>query len=139
MSLSRFILSVVVAFIVYSILYMGLMMFLFRDIYMVNAEMFRSETDAMMPFGMLGHLLQTVVVVALFNMAVGSNDLKAGARFGLLMGGYLAATDIAMYAGLKLSFSPLPYSIVIHLAVGAVVGMVLAKLYKPNGHGPAGV
>ena len=72
-------------------------------------------------------------MVALFNMAVASNDIKAGARFGLLIGGYLAATDTAMYTGLKLDISPLPYSIAIHLLASAVVGMVLAKLYRPKG------
>ena len=138
MSTGRFILSVVVAFIIYAALYTGLMMFLFKDVYAANAAMMRAEGDSIAMLGMLGHLVQTIIVVMLFNMAVGSNDIKAGARFGLLIGGYLAATDVSTYSGLTLSISPLPYSIVIHLFVGAVVGMVLAKLYTPKGGGVQG-
>lgn len=139
MSAGRFILSVVVAFIIYAALYTGLMMFLLGDIYAVNADMMRPQSDSLGMLGMAGHLVQTIIVVALFNMAVGSNDVKAGARYGLLIGGYLAATDVSTYAGLKLAVSPLPYSVVIHLLVGAVVGMVLAKLYQPKGVGTAEV
>ena len=133
MSIGRFILSVVVAFVIYSVFYMGLMAFVFADVYMANASLFRPEAEGMAMYGMLGHLVQTIIIVALFNMAVASDCLKTGARFGLLMGGYLAATDLTTYMGLKMSLAPLPYSIVIHLFVGAVVGMVLAKLYRPSG------
>ncbi|WP_020398085.1 hypothetical protein [Kordiimonas gwangyangensis] len=136
MSIGRFILSVVVAFVIYAALYIGLMGVVFADIYTANAAMMRSPEEGLALFEMLGHLLQTIIVVALFNMAVGSNDVKAGARFGLLVGGYLAATDLSMYTGLTLNTSPLPYSVVIHMFVGAVIGMVLAKLYKPAGGGP---
>ncbi len=133
MSTGRFILSVVVAFVIYSVFYMGLMAFLFLDVYLSNAHMFRPEAEGMAMYGMLGHLVQTIIVVALFNMAVASNSIKTGAKFGLLVGGYLAATDFTMYMGLKMSLTPLPYSIVIHLAVGMIVGVVLAKLYVPSG------
>lgn len=136
MSIGRFILSVVVAFVIYAALYIGLMGVVFADVYTANAAMMRSPEEGLALFEMLGHLLQTIIVVALFNMAVGSNDVKAGARFGLLVGGYLAATDLSMYTGLTLNTSPLPYSVVIHMFVGAVIGMVLAKLYKPAGGGP---
>jgi hypothetical protein len=135
MSIGRFILSVVVAFIIYAAFYIGLMGFVFADVYTANAAIIRSPEEGLVPYDMLGHLLQTVIVVALFNMAVGSNNVKAGARFGLLIGGYLAATDLSMYTGLTMNISPLPYSIVIHIFVGTVIGMVLAKLYKPNGDG----
>ncbi len=135
MSIGRFILSVVVAFILYAALYIGLMGFLFADIYTANAHFMRSPEEGLAGLEMLGHLVQTIIVVALFNMAVASNDVKAGARFGLLIGGYLAATDLSMYTGLTLNLSPLPYSVVIHLFVGAVIGMVLAKLYRPRGLG----
>ena len=135
MSIGRFILSVVVAFVIYAALYIGLMGVVFADVYTANAAMIRSPEEGLALFEMLGHLLQTIIVVALFNMAVGSNDVKAGARFGLLVGGYLAATDLSMYTGLTMNTSPLPYSVVIHIFVGAVIGMVLAKLYKPAGGG----
>jgi hypothetical protein len=130
MNVGRFFLSVIVAFIIYAALYTGLMMFALGDIYAANASLMRPESDGLAMLGLLGHFAQTIVVVLLFNMAVNSTDVGRGVRFGLLMGGYLAATDVTLYAGLKMSMTPLPYSIVIHLFVGAIIGIVLAKLHK---------
>ena len=130
MNVGRFFLSVIVAFILYAGLYSGLMIFVLGDIYAANAALMRPEADGMALYGILAHFAQTIIVVLLFNMAVNSTDIKAGARFGLLMGGYLAATDMTIYAGLKMDVAPLPYSIVIHLFIGAVIGVVLAKLHK---------
>ncbi|NVJ96979.1 MAG: hypothetical protein HWE25_02440 [Alphaproteobacteria bacterium] len=133
MSVGRFIVSVIVAFVIYAALYAGLMMGLLSDVYSANAALMRPEAEAMPVLAMGGHLIQTIIVVALFNLAVGSSDIKAGGRFGLLMGGYLAATDMGIYGGMLFDLAPLPYSIVIHLFVGAVVGMALAKLYPAEG------
>ncbi|WP_417449264.1 hypothetical protein [Kordiimonas sp.] len=132
MSIGRFILSVGVVFIVYIVLYLITMGVIFADIYTANVDMIRSPADGLAPYQMLGHLLQTTVVVLLFNIFVASSDIRAGARFGLLIGAYLAATHLSVYTGLDVDISPLPYSIVIHLFVGAVVGLVLAKLYEPR-------
>lgn len=134
MSIGKYLLHVVVAYVVYSVFYIVLMMFVFGDLYMTNADMMRAPDDPLAMYAYGGHLLQTCVVVALFNMAVGSDDVGKGVRFGLLMGGYLAATDIATYFGMKLSTAPLAASIIIHLVVGAIIGLTLAKL---NGFGKA--
>ncbi|WP_262691916.1 hypothetical protein [Kordiimonas aestuarii] len=135
MSIGRFVLSVSVLFIIYLALYVMSMGVIFADIFTANADIIRSPGDRLMPFQMLGHLLQTSVVVLLFNLFVASSSIKVGARFGLLIGCFLAATHLSVYTGLDVDISPLPYAIVIHLFIGAVVGMVLAKLYKPQGDG----
>lgn len=129
MSIGKFILSVVVAYIAYAILYVVLTMFVFGDLFMTNAELMRAPDDPMAMYAYAGHLLQTVMVVALFNMAVSSSDVAKGAKFGLLIGGYLAATDMTFYFGMKMSTAPLAVSIAIHLVVGALIGVLLAKLY----------
>lgn len=128
MAIGRYLLHVLAAFLVYSVLYSLVTMVIFGDLYRANAEMMRGPSDPLALYAMAGYVLQTAFVVALFNMAVASSDIVKGAKFGLLMGGYLAATDMATYFGLKLSVAPLPVSIILHLAVGAIVGMVLAKL-----------
>lgn len=134
MSIGKYILHVVIAYVIYAILYILLTMVVFGDLFMANADMMRPPEDPVAMYAYAGHLLQTCIVVALFNMAVGGSDVIKGVRFGLLMGGYLAATDMAFYFGMKLSTAPLLVSIVIHLVVGAIIGFTLAKL---NGVGAA--
>ncbi len=132
MSIGKYLLHVVIAYVIYAVLYVLLTMFVFGDLFMANAELMRPQNDPMAMYAYAGHFFQTCVVVALFNMAVGSSDTGRGIRFGLLMGGYLAATDMATYFGLNMSTAPLAVSIAIHLVVGAIVGFTLAKL---NGMG----
>ena len=132
MSIGKYLLHVVIAYVIYAVLYILFTMVIFGDLFMANADLIRSPDDPLAMYAYIGHLAQTFVVVALFNMAVGGSDTGRGVRFGLLMGGYLAATDMATYFGLKMSTAPLAVSIVIHLVVGAVIGFTLAKL---NGMG----
>ena len=134
MSIGKYILHVVIAYVIYAVLYILLTMVVFGDLFMANADMMRSPEDPVAMYAYAGHFLQTCMVVALFNMAVGGSDVGRGVRFGLLMGGYLAATDMAFYFGMKLSTAPLLVSIAIHLVVGAIIGFTLAKL---NGMGAA--
>jgi len=138
MNVGKFILNVVIAFVLYFVFYMGLMVGVLGDVFAVNAEFMRAENDPLMPFTMLAHLLQTIVVVAFFNFAVGSGDMGRGVRFGLLMGAYLAATDMTVYYSLKLDTTPFLYSVVIHLGVGVLIGAFLAFMWgKGWGSGPA--
>lgn len=129
MNIGKFVLNVVVAYILYAALYIVTMMVIFGDVYAANAGLMRAEDDPMMPYAYVGHLLQTIIVVILFNKAVGSGDIKAGATFGALIGGYLAATDIATYASMTFSMAPLGHSIVLHILIGAIVGSVLAFMW----------
>lgn len=138
MNVGKFILNVVIAFFLYFVLYMGLMVGLLGDVFAANADLMRPEDDPLMIYMMLAHLLQTIVVVAFFNFSVGSGDMGRGVRFGLLTGAYLAATDMTVYYSLKLDTSPFLYSVAIHLGVGVIVGAVLAFLWgKGWGSGPA--
>lgn len=128
MSIGKYLLHVVIAYVIYAVLYVLLTMVVFTDLFMSNADLMRPPEDPVAMYAYIGHFLQTCAVVALFNMAVGSDDVGRGVRFGLLMGGYLAATDMATYFGLKMSTAPLAVSIIIHLVVGAIIGFTLAKL-----------
>jgi hypothetical protein len=138
MNVGKFILNVVIAFVAYFVLYMGTMSVLLGDVYAVNANLMRAEDDPLMMYAMLGHLFQTIVVVALFNMAVGSGDVGKGVRFGVLIGAYLAATDMTTYFSLNMNTGPVVYSLVIHIVVGAIIGALLAFLWsKGLGSGKA--
>lgn len=129
MSIARFAGTTIAAFVAYMALYGGSVQLLF-------AEQFASMAAATVEPGenalavMSYHLVQTIVVVWLFNKAVGSKDIKAGAVFGLMIGLYLMATDSIWFTNVK-DF-PQDARVVLsglHLVVGAIVGVLLAKLY----------
>ncbi|TNE62239.1 MAG: hypothetical protein EP335_13150 [Alphaproteobacteria bacterium] len=130
MNVGRFTLCVIAAYIVYAALYIGIMMGVFGELFMANADMMRPPEDSLMAWGYLAHLVQTIAVVWLFDKAVGSNDMKAGAIFGFWVGLYLAATDSTFYTGVKMSTDPWLVAMITHLFVGVVVGIVLSFLYK---------
>ena len=122
MSIGKFVLNVVVVFVAYGVLYtVGTMAF---------AEQFAAQANVVNPesMGILAyHMVQTVVVVWLFNKAVGSGDMKAGAMFGAMIGLYLMASDSIWYEGL-IDF-PQDARVILsamHIAVGAIVGVLLA-------------
>ena len=113
MNVGKMILNIVVAFILYGVLYSIEPMFLMP-------EAWAAAEAAMKP-------MQTIVVVWLFTKAVGTGDVKAGIVFGLMIGLYLVATDSIWYSSLA-SFpqaTRLPLMIM-HLVNGAIVGAVLA-------------
>lgn len=125
MSIGKFILNVVVAYLVYGALYTtGTVVFADQfDAMMVALK----PADTILMPEMAYHLVQTIVVVWLFDKAVGSGDMKAGALFGAMIGLYLLASDAIWYVSL-LDF-PQDARMVqgfLHLVVGAIVGVVLA-------------
>ncbi len=122
MSIGKFVLNVVVAFVAYGVLYtLGQMAF---------ADQFSATVAATNPEGLGAlayHGVQTIVVVWLFNKAVGSGDMKAGAMFGAMVGLYLLASDAVWFETLK-DFPGDARMVlgVMHLVVGAIVGVLLA-------------
>ena len=125
MSIGKFVLNVVVAYFAYGVLYtIGTMVF--ADQFGAMAVALKPEETILMP-EMAYHLVQTIVVVWLFNKAVGSGDMKAGAMFGAMVGLYLLASDAIWYV--SLADFPQDARMVqgaLHLVVGALVGVVLA-------------
>lgn len=125
MSIGKFVLNVVVAFVAYGVLYtVGTMIFADQYGAMMQATK-PEETIALTTLAY--HLVQTIVVVWLFDKAVGSGDMKAGALFGGMIGLYLLASDAIWYVSL-IDF-PQDARIVqgaLHLVVGALVGVLLA-------------
>ena len=128
MNVGKFILNVVVAFILYGVLYTVEPMFLMPEAWVEAAAAMKPMEETMMGV-MTYHLVQTIVVVWLFTKAVGTGDVKAGVIFGLMIGLYLVATDSIWYSSLA-SFpqaTRMPL-MVMHLLNGAIVGAVLALM-----------
>ncbi|WP_417455816.1 hypothetical protein [Kordiimonas sp.] len=126
MNVGKFILNIVVAYIVYGVLYTVGPMF-------IAADAFTAAEAAMKPMEETGmavmayHLVQTVVVVWLFDKAVGSGDMKAAVVFGLMVGLYLVATDSVWYTMLKDFPQDTRMPIMgMHLVNNAIVAVVLA-------------
>lgn len=125
MSIGKFILNVVVAYLAYGVLYTAGTM-AFADQFGAMAPALKPEEAKFLP-EMAYHLVQTIVVVWLFDKAVGSGDMKAGAMFGAMVGLYLLASDAIWYV--SLADFPQDARMVqgaMHLIVGAIIGVLLA-------------
>ncbi|NVJ96980.1 MAG: hypothetical protein HWE25_02445 [Alphaproteobacteria bacterium] len=126
MNVGKFILNVVIAFIVYGALYMGGVS-VFEAQFAAGQEMMNPEAETP---ALAYHFVQTVVVVWLFGKAVGSADLKAGAIYGFMMGLYLMATQATWIISIKgFPQDGRFVSGVMDLAVGVIVGVLLAFLW----------
>ena len=129
MSIMRFAATTVAAYILYGALYMGGAA-IFAD------QMAAMQTAMVLPEDtftatMAYHLVQTIAVVWLFDKAVGSDDMKAGALFGVMIGLYLMATNAIWFANVK--DMPQDARVVMSLMdiiIGAIIGVVLAKLHS---------
>jgi len=122
MSIGKFVLNVVVAFIAYGVLYTAGTM-AFAGQFAAMQEVTNPESMGVLAY----HLVQTIVVVWLFNKAVGSGDMKAGAMFGAMIGLYLLASDAIWFESLKDFPGDARVVLgVMHLVVGAIVGVLLA-------------
>jgi len=136
MNIGKFVLNVIVAFVVFGLLYQGGTM-IFADRFAASAPFTKPEETIMVQA--LGyHFVQTVVFVWLFDKAVGSADMKAGAMFGAMVGLYLLASDSNWFVMLK-DFpgdARMPLA-VLHLVNGAIVGVVLAFMHS-KGWGTSG-
>jgi len=125
MNIGKFILNVVVAFVVFGLLYTGGMAMM--------ADSFESATALMRPdeeimvSTLAYHFVQTIVIVWLFNKAVGSGDLKAGLIFGAMVGLYLMATNATWFIALK-DFPQDSRAVlgVMNIVFGGIVGALLA-------------
>jgi len=136
MNIGKFILNVVVAFIVFGVLYTGGMALVPDKFEAANALM-RPDEEIMMAT-MAYHLVQTIVIVWLFDKAVGSGDLKAGAMFGAMVGLYLMASNATWFIALK-DF-PQDSRMVLsgmNIVFGAIVGVLLAFMHG-KGWGSSG-
>jgi hypothetical protein len=125
MNVGKFILNIIVAYIAYGILYtVGGMAFM--DTFTAGQAMM-NPPEAIFMETMGYHLVQTVVVVWLFQKAVGSGDMKAGAMFGFMVGLYLVATDNIWFASIKDFPQDARMSIdIMHLVIGPIIGVLLA-------------
>ncbi len=136
MSIARFVGTTFAAFLVYGILYMaGAALAPEAMASMATAMVSPEETFVAT---MAYHLVQTVAVVWLFDKAVGSGDVKAGAMFGFMVGLYLMASNSIWFTNLK-EFPQDARMImsVMDLAVGTIIGLLLAKLHDIGRGGDA--
>ncbi len=128
MNMGKFVLNVVAVFILYGLLYgaVGEMVFGGAFDAMMAMDFFMPEEETSV--SMLSyHLVQTVIFVWLFNKAVGSGDLKAGAMFGLMMGFYIMASDSVWMAGIKDFPSEARIALnILNIVIGVIVGSFLA-------------
>ncbi|GHF17120.1 hypothetical protein GCM10017044_09360 [Kordiimonas sediminis] len=132
MSIGRFIGAVVLSYVLFAILYMIGGMFVYADAMATNAALMRSMDDPFIAFSHIGHLFQTMVLVWIFFSGFDTADVKKGAFFGLMVGVFMAGSNMVWMAGLNLNTAPLVPMIINDLVAFSAVGAVLAKVFgKP--------
>ena len=131
--MGRFALSVVAAYVAFAVLFTVAMMVVYPDTMALFADLMRGEDDPMMMWAYAGHLVQTVVLVWLFDRGFATNDLKKGAMFGGAFGLYVAATTFTMYMSFKWPVGGhMHVQMITDVAIFVIVGVILALLYKPK-------
>ncbi len=129
----RYVLTVVAAFVAYGLIYTGA--FAVMDVGDLMAEYGRSDDDPLAAYAMIGHLLETLVLVFIYFRWVRSNAVGTGALYGTLIGLYYAATQLSTMGGFKgftpdLVFGFLPLHVIAGLIAGGLVPAVLYKAPK---------
>lgn len=125
----RFGATVIAAFIVYGVLYTGVLALFGETMTQATAKIVRPESDPAAAWVPAGHLVETVATVGLFWWAVRAPRIKAGLTFGVFLGALQAGTQVATLGALNAPMGPTLAMIPAHLAIGAAAGAVIALLF----------
>jgi hypothetical protein len=118
----RTIWTVVVVFIVWSILDFILHGLLLRSIYEASPNLWRPMDQMKMPLMYLVTLVFTVCFVLIYGLLVGQKSLTSGIQFGALFG---LATGISMGIG-SYSFMPIPLTLAWSWFLGSWIEAIIA-------------
>ena len=133
MTIGRFIVSVVAAYAVFAVFETAGYLFLYQAEADALMERLRADGGNREIYAHVGHLIQTAVIVWLFDKAVGSNDMKRGLVFGGMIGLYLIGAEAVNASWMGVSDSMLAKMSLTHLITAVVIGMVLAALHRAAG------
>ena len=128
----RFALAVVGSFLAYGLVYAVILPF------MPGAESFaaiaRTPDDPAAAWTMIGHFVETLVIVFLYFVFIKTRDLRQASLYGLAIGVYYTATTWSMMGSVaaipsEFTFSYMPVHV---LAAWFGAGLVPALLYPPE-------
>lgn len=130
MNVSRFVLAVLVAFAVifgYDYLIHGVLM---MDQYQATIKLWRPQSPEFIVVMAASQFLYAIMFVFIFTRNYENLGISEGLRYGLYIGGLLAALTLGMYA-----YLPVPFTIVLSwmladIIKGLLVGAVTAAVYR---------
>lgn len=96
MNVGKFILNIVVAYILFAVLYTVAEMYIIADQMEAMKALMKPEEETMVVY--LYYLVETIVFVWLFNKVVGSDNMKDAAVYGAMIGFYVSAAGAVMFA-----------------------------------------
>ena len=106
---------------------------LLKGLYMQTASVWRSEAQMQhhMGFMMAEKLLSALLLCVIFTYGRKGKDVMEGVRYGLLLGGLIAAQNFMWYAVL-----PIPQALLLAWIAGCLfqyvgAGVIVALMYKP--------
>lgn len=127
-----FLLSILAAYVLYAALYIGAVAAFYPEYASWEQEVGRSFDDPLAPIAFVGHLGETVITVLLYHLFVASRSYFTGMAYGLMMGVYVASSQVVLL-GSHPDWNPdiVLSAVPLHVLVGVSVGALLAALYRP--------
>ncbi|MCJ9428477.1 hypothetical protein [Kordiimonas marina] len=127
MNVGKFILNVVVAYVLFAVLYTAVEMWVLADQVAAMKPLMKDPAETTISYAY--YLVQTIVFVWLFGKVAGGRTLMDGVTFGIMLALYASASSATMMVALK-GFPEgqiLPWTIA-NIVVFAVIAAVLSLL-----------
>ena len=129
MSVGRFLLTLLIAYAAFWMFFGVIKLFIFPDVIKGYMAVMRPEGSLLL-FEHVGRLVQTLVIVGIYNYFVAQRSWKKGAIVGLYFGAFLSGCALVNYALLPITQGVLILSICSYLIVLPIVGGIIGNLYK---------
>lgn len=134
MAMKKYIVDVIVAYIVFAVLWTVYAMALMEPQMAAMGDLMHPQDHPNQMVVLVWHFIQTLVMVWFWHKGLGSDQVKDGLIFGLMYGLLIGASDMVWYYGMAIPQDPKSLMFIGHLVISGIVGGGLAKLYpKPAG------
>ena len=132
MNMSRYLMAVVVSFVVMGVVAFGGMTLGANQMSSLMA-IARGPEDlaAMTGWGMVGYLIITAIFTYIYIKGREAGDAIEGAKFGVMFGLLMSGAGMVSYSMLPYEMAALVADTVINLIVYTVGGITIALIYKP--------
>lgn len=133
MNVQRYVIAVIVSFIIMGFAGFGGSMLLAEQLSSFVAISRGMEGNAvLMPYSMLGYLIITAIFTYIYIVGRQAGDIAEGLKFGAMFGILMSGMSLVYYSILPIEIDALIADVVINIVVYMFGGATVALLYKPK-------
>lgn len=133
MNIQRYILAVVISFIVMGFAGFGGSVLFAEQLSSLIAISRGMEGNAVfMPYSMFGYLIITAIFTYIYIVGREAGDLIEGVKFGTMFGVMISGMSFVYYSILPVEINALIADVIINIIVYCIGGIVIALIYKPK-------